>query len=114
MQLMKIVDEWTPMMEKLSSGFLLNLVQQQLGIVGQNMVDAAKGLAPVRTGFLRDSIGCDIEGLDLTLYAGADYASYVEFGTRRMSAEPFLRPAFDAYSNSLVDALALGITSALG
>jgi HK97 gp10 family phage protein len=60
----------------------------------------AKELAPVDTGRLRSSIDNDLGRDDRGLVAriGSDvvYAPYVEFGTRRMRAQPFLRPALDA------------------
>lgn len=58
---------------------------------------AAKNYAPVRTGFLRSSIyhelGVDGQGLFANVGARAHYAAFVEFGTRFMAAQPFLRPA---------------------
>jgi len=45
----------------------------------------------------------------LRLGAKAGYAKYVEFGTRRMHAEPFIRPALDAYFSDLVEAIAEGV-----
>lgn len=54
----------------------------------------AKILAPVDTGNLRRSIQTAFEG-DLTavVFVAAEYGIYVEFGTRRMRAQPFLLPA---------------------
>jgi hypothetical protein len=40
--------------------------------------------------------------------ATAGYAFFVEFGTRRMAAEPFIRPAVDAYFSQLVDGIKNG------
>jgi len=54
----------------------------------------AKKLCPVRTGRLRASIHTGkIE--DGVYYVGTNvhYAPYVEFGTRKMAAQPYLRPA---------------------
>ena len=45
----------------------------------------------------------------LSLGATAPYAGYVEFGTRRMAAEPYLRPSVDAYTQQVVDAFAKGL-----
>jgi HK97 gp10 family phage protein len=57
----------------------------------------AKIAAPVRTGNLRDSITSQqISSLSAIVGATADYAPYVEFGTRYMQARPFLFPAFEA------------------
>ena len=54
---------------------------------------AAKGRAPVDTGYLRSSIGVHMTGrYSGVLEARADYAVHVEYGTRRMRAQPFMRP----------------------
>lgn len=50
----------------------------------------SKGYA---TGKLRDSIGYTIDGAAVRIYADRPYAYYVEVGTSRMDAQPFLRPA---------------------
>jgi HK97 gp10 family phage protein len=57
----------------------------------------AQALAPVRTGNLLFSIYSDVDDtfLRMTVGATANYASYVEYGTFRMPARPFLRPAAD-------------------
>ena len=47
------------------------------------------------TGTLRRSIRLDIEdqGLTAAVSANTEYAAYVEYGTRNMAAQPYLRPA---------------------
>lgn len=65
-----------------------------------NIEAQAKGLCPVDSGELRDSINtkyndknCEHEGY---VYAGAPHAPYVEFGTRNMAPQPFMYPAYKA------------------
>ena len=55
----------------------------------------AMRLAAVDTGFMKRSITMrlDITGLAGYITAGAEYSPYVEFGTRNMDAQPFMRPA---------------------
>lgn len=54
----------------------------------------AKKLCPVDTGRLRASIATQRLGpATYGVGTGVEYAPYVEFGTRKMSAQPFLRPA---------------------
>ena len=55
----------------------------------------AMRLAAVDTGFMKRSITMriDISGLAGYIVAGAEYSPYVEFGTRNMGAQPFMRPA---------------------
>ncbi|MCP8320941.1 MAG: hypothetical protein H3Z52_08380, partial [archaeon] len=49
----------------------------------------ARSIAPRRTGRLRDSI----RPSGFMIEVRVPYAAHVEFGTRRMEAQPFLRPA---------------------
>jgi HK97 gp10 family phage protein len=78
---------------------------------GKAWVAEARGLAPVRSGDLRDSIGSFYrEGAqELVLYAGMPYAAFVEFGTRFRAAVPFMRPAVDAIPKSLHGASTLSL-----
>ena len=56
----------------------------------------AKLRAPVRTGFLRNSIGSEMEG-DLAGAAtvGAEYGAAVNFGTRHKEPDPFFDEAWE-------------------
>lgn len=60
----------------------------------------AKELCPVDTGRLRSSITNrvvrDSQGIAGIVGTNVSYALFVEFGTRYMAAQPFLRPALDA------------------
>ena len=58
----------------------------------------AKARTPVRTGTLRRSIASVFENGGLTGRVGPSvlYGKFVEFGTRRMGARPFMRPAAEA------------------
>ena len=62
---------------------------------GDNMVTYAQGIVPVRTGNLMASIFAEVDedNLAVTLGAAADYASFIEYGTVKMRAQPFLQPA---------------------
>lgn len=65
--------------------------------IGTRCVRIAKRMAPVDTGRLRSSIGEELRqdagGLVEIVGTDVSYAPYVELGTRRMRAQPFLRPA---------------------
>jgi HK97 gp10 family phage protein len=57
---------------------------------------AAKMLAAVDTGAMRNSIASEmVDDLTGQVSVGQEYAPYVEFGTSRMRAQPFLVPALE-------------------
>ncbi len=68
------------------------------------IVAQAQADAPVRTGFLRSSISRLVSGGKFVVAALASYAGYVEYGTSRMSARPYLTPAAES-----VDLLAIAV-----
>ena len=55
--------------------------------------DIAYDLCPVDTGELISSIDGSTDGESVEVYADADYAQYVEYGTSKMEAQPYFRPA---------------------
>jgi HK97 gp10 family phage protein len=48
---------------------------------------------PVDTGVLKSNNMAEIIRNELTLYNNTPYAKFVEFGTYKMRAQPFMRPA---------------------
>lgn len=62
--------------------------------------DIAYDLCPVDTGELIDSIDGFTDGESVEVYADADYAQYVEYGTSKMEAQPYFRPAITAAFNA--------------
>lgn len=73
-------------------------VTARMTMAGHDMVAMARSLAAVRTGQMRDSIGFtyDQRTRTLQLHADSPHSLFVEFGTRFMTAQPFLRPAINA------------------
>lgn len=71
------------------------LITKGLKTIAPELKDTAKAIVPVRTGNLQRSIGTEIKGNTLTLGATMDYAPYVEYGTPKMAAQPYLRPAVE-------------------
>ncbi|SRR6266404_8860009 len=54
----------------------------------------AKGLAPVHTGHLRDSIDtAKVSDTEAAFGATVDYAPFAEYGTRHEAPHPFITPA---------------------
>lgn len=61
--------------------------------------NTAVGAVPVDTGNLKRSIHTEVTGsktyAEANIGTDVSYAAYVEFGTKRAAAQPYLRPAFD-------------------
>jgi HK97 gp10 family phage protein len=87
----------------------------------QETAEAAKAAAeercPVDTGLLKSSIFAQVDApgasarRTLTVGADAPYAAYVELGTSRMAAQPFIRPAVDAEAPRLTERIRAAIGS---
>lgn len=65
--------------------------------------EAARGLVPVETGETQASIEETDEGVE-----ASSAAIYLEFGTYKMAAEPFMRPAADSVNESEIATFAKG------
>ena len=69
----------------------------------------------VDTGRLRAAIRADVRAAlqDLVgmVHAGTDYAAFVEFGTARMAAHPFMLPAWEAHRRDFYDGLVAILSS---
>jgi HK97 gp10 family phage protein len=66
----------------------------------------AKLRAPVDTGFLRNSIqAIQIAPLTWHVVVGAEYGLYVEWGTARRAATPYIRPAVTQVTPSYIAAM---------
>lgn len=71
----------------------------------------AKALAPVDTGNLRASLGVEFSGdgragvMRAEIGPSASYGLYVEMGTSRMAAQPYLRPATERHVPAWMAAL---------
>lgn len=82
-------------------------VQRAIRKTASDVERDGKILAPVDTGNLENSISTSVEhgGLAAEIGPTANYGHYVEFGTSRMSPQPYMRPAFDRNTPGLVFAL---------
>ncbi|RFA36228.1 hypothetical protein CAI16_05415 [Virgibacillus dokdonensis] len=69
-------------------------VQKAIQINASEMQSKAQNYAPVKSGNLKRKIQIDVRGLTGRVASTAEYAPYVEWGTRFMDAQPHLRPAY--------------------
>lgn len=83
--------------KKLKQNVQMGDVKRVVRHNGAEMQAKAQQNAPVDTGYLKRSIGIEITdgGMAAEVEPTADYAPYVELGTRFMEAQPYLKPAFD-------------------
>ena len=85
-----------------ATGKAIAAALEEIGLVAEGY---AKKACPVRTGRLRNSITHVRVQKEKAVYIGTDveYGKYVELGTRKQRAKPYLRPAaanhIDAYKS---------------
>lgn len=60
---------------------------------GQKALSAAMKTVPVRTGYLRSTLQRKANERQQRIFTRCHYALYVEKGTRRMKAQPYLVPS---------------------
>ena len=69
----------------------------------------AKQVCPVRTGNLRASIHTEIQPLRGEVGTNVQYAPYVEFGTSKQVAQPYLEPAFLKNKDRIINEIQRGL-----
>jgi HK97 gp10 family phage protein len=82
-------------------------VEQECGAA----VDRMQSTCPVRTGYLRDHIvlaRADEHGAEID--SEAPYSGFVEFGTRRMAAQPFFEPSIVELEATFPDKLSADLS----
>jgi HK97 gp10 family phage protein len=92
------LSEFVSKLEKLKG-----LDLSKIGSVGcYTIEELAAPLVPVDTGFLRNS--ASVESIDggASLTYGASYSWYVENGTSKMAAQPYVRPTIDNNSELIL------------
>lgn len=109
------IDGFDKLEAKLKRNMDLGAVRTVVRKNGADLQTKAQKNAPVGTpqstgipgyvgGKLKQSIGLDITdgGLTAEVEPTADYAAYVEYGTRFMEAQPYLKPAYDEQKKKFV------------
>jgi len=75
----------------------------------------AQELVPVKTGYLKSTIHVQtFDELSLQVRADAEYAAFVEYGTDKQAAQPFLTPAVEAIFPGLERKIAAAIREEIG
>ena len=86
---------------------IMDAVDAEMEDAAEELAYIAQELAPVRTGFLRSSIHVErIDHLALQVRADAEYAAFVEYGTHRQAAQPFMTPAMETIKQSYAPRIA--------
>lgn len=79
------------------------------------VLSTSQGMVPVDTGALKAS-GYAIStesGKSAEIGYTVEYAGYVEYGTYKMDAQPYLGPAFQAHSGEFIHEMGVGCFGAL-
>lgn len=76
-------------------------IEQALIAIGLTAETYAKQECPVDTGRLRNSITHEVDMSEQAAIIGSnvEYAAYVELGTSRQKAQPYLRPAAENHTS---------------
>jgi HK97 gp10 family phage protein len=90
------IEEFKAAMSKFDSG-LQRQVHRFLASWAADVKAEAMRKVPVKTGHLRSSIYAKVREWIVQIGAEATYALFVELGTRRMRARPYLWPAIQEY-----------------
>lgn len=93
---------------------LTNSFHEITGRYGQTMYKDMYSRCPVRTGYLRSTIGLTSSPESFNIYVTADYAAHVNFGTRRMKARPFFTGVIEEQSGPMVKEYNNAVASAIG
>ena len=109
------IDGFDKLEAKLKRNTDLGAVRAVVRKNGADLQTKAQKSAPVGTpqstgipgyvgGTLKRSVELDITdgGLTVEVEPTADYAAYVEYGTRFMEAQPYLKPAYDEQKKKFV------------
>jgi HK97 gp10 family phage protein len=82
-------------------GNLAEAVDRFLEEAATHVEGEAKVRAPYKTGRLRDSITHRVNADVAIVGTPVEYATHVEYGTVKMEAQPYMRPALDENRNTL-------------
>jgi HK97 gp10 family phage protein len=94
---------------------IMDAVDAELNDAAEEIKFLAQELCPVDTGALKASIHVErIDHLAVQVRADAEYAAFVEYGTSRAPAQPFITPAIEAVRAGYEARIAKAIKNAIG
>lgn len=96
------------------SGAMTQAVGQAFQTLGPQLLSTMQGKTPVDTGELKGSESSTVAAKTLTLRAGTDHCAFVEFGTRKMAAQPYMKPTMDGAAGQVGSAISAAASSAFG
>lgn len=82
--------------------------------LGPELLTTMQAATPVDTGELRGSENVSVGAKELRLTAGTDHAGFVEFGTRKMAAQPYMRPTVEGAAGQVGAAIADAVSAEFG
>ena len=90
------IEEFQAAMLQFDSG-MQNQVYRFLTSWAADVKALARKLVPVKTGYLQGTIYATVSDWVANVGADATYAYFIEMGTGRMRAQPYLYPAIQEY-----------------
>ena len=109
------VSQVTQLLSRVSQALTSDVPQKALTAGANALVSSATATVPVRTGHLRSSISAgQASAEEVEVVAEAEYAAFVELGTSRMSAQPYMKPGIPQATQALVNTALQEIKNVIG
>src|SRR5271157_563706 len=88
-------------LHNISNG-LAQEIQNALQLVGERILNDMRNFTPVRTGYLLSTESMEmVSPLAFVIYARAQYAPFIEWGTRHMAARLFMTRALELHKDEV-------------
>lgn len=93
------------LLKALSGAEVKSKVSKAVQKNGAQMHRAALRYVPVDTSALKQSITLEVSDMTATVQENKHYGKYVELGTRKMAAQPYIKPAFNSVKDTFISDL---------
>lgn len=100
-------------MESIINGPKTGIVYHRRGVAHQASAPGEPPAADIGTLHNSITLRPDIKGLAVYVNAGAKYAAALEYGTRKMEARPFLRPALIKNTHLINQSISIEVSAYL-